>query len=103
MAMQKFAAREKFAFSNGAIGYRPGGPMDCLGPWAKVKNCPIDGADGLRVTAYATGYADTYFSIPACTRIRVAYVGGYFTQTTDGGALFVPYDRFKARVTAAAA
>lgn len=26
--MQKFIAREKYEFKNGAIGYRPGGPMD---------------------------------------------------------------------------
>lgn len=70
--------------------------MDCLGPWAKVQNCPIDGFD-MRLTCYATGYADTMFSIPACTRYRGKYIGGYFTQQ-EGGALFVPYTRFLSRL-----
>jgi hypothetical protein len=43
--MQKFAARESFAFTNDAIGWRPGGPFDCLGPYAKVTNCPIHGTE----------------------------------------------------------
>lgn len=38
-------ARERYNFSNGAIGWRPGGPFDCLGPYAKVQNCPIDGTE----------------------------------------------------------
>ena len=75
--MQKFIAREPFSFPNGAIGWRSGYPFDCLGPYAKVQNCPIEGTD-LRRTAYATGYADTYFSVPACTRIRGKYIKGYF-------------------------
>ena len=96
--MQKFYAspRDTFTHPNGAIGYRPGGPFDCLGPFAKVKNCPIDGTD-YRVTAYATGYADTYFSIPACTRVRGKYIGGYFTHRGDG-VVFMPHDRFQDRL-----
>ena len=39
--MQRFIAREKFTFSNDAIGFRPGGPFDCLGPYAKVLNAPL--------------------------------------------------------------
>jgi hypothetical protein len=89
----KFAAREPYQFSNGAIGWRPGGPFDCLGPYAKVQNCPIDGTE-LRRTAYATGYGDTFSTIPAWTRYRGRYIGGFFTS--DGGAIsFVPYDRFR--------
>lgn len=99
MGMQKFAAREKFEFANGAIGWRPGGPMDCLGPWAKVQNCPIAGTD-LRRTCYATGYADTFFSVPACTRVNGKYVGGYFSQDSEGGAVFHPMDRYKDRLPA---
>lgn len=87
--MQKFAAREKFEFTNGAIGWRPGGPFDCLGPYAKVQNCPIQGTE-IRRTAYATGYADTYFSIPACTRYRGKYISGYLTMD-EGGCVFVPH------------
>lgn len=94
--MQKFIARERFEFSNGAIGWRPGGMFDCLGPYAKVENCPIDGTalDGkeVRRTAYATGYADTYFSIPACTRYRGRYISGYLTYK-DGACVFVPHTR----------
>lgn len=102
MSTQKFAATEKFQFSNGAIGWRPGGPFDCLGPYAKVQNCPIDGTD-LRLTCYATGYADTYFSVPACTRYRGRYIGGFFTsaENSDSGSIrFVPYDRFIDRLPA---
>jgi hypothetical protein len=80
--MQRFIAREPYTFANGAIGWRPGGPMDCLGPFAKVQNCPIHGTD-LRRTAYATGYADTFFSIPACTRYKGRYIKGFFTVEDD--------------------
>lgn len=94
---QKFAAREKFEFSNGAIGWAPGGPFDCLGPYAKVQNCPIAGTD-MRRTCYATGYADTYFSIPACTKVHGRYVAGYLTVRDGGGIEFRPYDRFRDRL-----
>jgi hypothetical protein len=80
---KKFIARESFTFDNGAIGWSPGGPFDCLGPFAKVNNCPISGTS-IRLTCYATGYADTYFSIPACTRYRGEHVRGYLTSTDDG-------------------
>jgi hypothetical protein len=91
---QKFHARPgtEFEFANGAIGMGPGGPFDCLGPYAKVKNCPVEGFD-IRVTAYASGYADTMFSVPANTRIRGKYVSGYFTLD-DGAIRFVPFSRF---------
>lgn len=88
--MQHFIAREKFTFPNGAVGWRPGGPFDCLGPWAKVNNCPIHGTE-LRRTAYATGYADTYFSIPAVTRYKGRRITGYLTTNSDGGAEFRPH------------
>jgi hypothetical protein len=94
---QKFAAREPFQFANGATGWRPGGPFDCLGPFAKVERCPIDGTE-LRLTCYATGYADTFFSVPACTRHRGQHIGGYLTSDSDGGVRFIPYDRFRARL-----
>lgn len=78
---------------NGAIGHRPGGPMDCLGPYAKVRNCPISGTH-LRLTAYATGYADTFFSVPAVTRHRGNRIRGYFTQD-ENGIVFNPMDACK--------
>jgi hypothetical protein len=78
-----------FAFPNGAIGYRSSnGPFDCLGPYAKVTNCPIGNTE-YRLTCYATAYADTYFSIPACTRIHGKYVRGFFTLD-DGAIRFNP-------------
>jgi hypothetical protein len=96
---QKFAAREMFLFSNGAIGWRPGGPFDCLGPYAKIKNCPIGGTK-LRRTAYATNYADTYFSVPACTRIGGKYISGFFTtdSNVEGGVVFWPDLKGKSKI-----
>ena len=93
---QKFIGRQQFNFSNGAIGFAPGGPFDCLGPWAKVKNCPIiiDGKEVARLTCYASGYADTYFSVPANTRYKGNYVRGYFTSD-DGNAFFHVVDAHK--------
>lgn len=88
--MQKFIASEPFMFANGAIGWRPGGPFDCLGPYAKVQNCPIHGTE-LRRTCYATGYADTYFSVPAVCKVRGQRVTGYLTLG-DGAISFRPYD-----------
>lgn len=92
---QKFYAspNDTFTFSNGAIGYRHGGPFDCLGPYAKVANCPIHGTND-RLTCYATGYADTYFSIPACTRKNGKHVRGYFTND-ESGIVFHPMDSHK--------
>ena len=45
---------------------------------------------GYRLTCYATGHADTYFSVPACTRIRGKYVRGFFATDSDGGLHFYP-------------
>lgn len=96
--MQRFLARESHTFSNGATGWRPGGPMDVIGPFAKVEHCPIEGTD-LKRTCYATGYADTFFSIPACTRVRGRYIGGFLTLDSGGGVVFVPHKRFADRLT----
>ena len=73
---------DTFTWPNGAVGHRPGGSFDCLGPYAKVANCPIAGTD-LRLTCYATGYADTYFSVPACTRHKGKHIRGFFTITNE--------------------
>ena len=93
---QRFYAnpKETTTYPNGAIGYASGGIMDCLGPFAKVSNCVIKGTS-LRLTCYATGYADTYFSIPACTRHKGKYITGYFTAEEDG-TVFVPYSKYDA-------
>ena len=98
MSVQKFYADPNYSvkFPNGAIGYRATSlTFDCLGPYAKVTNCPIAGSD-MRRTCYATGYADTYFSVPACTRIKGKYVAGYFSLD-DGAIEFRVMDRHKAR------
>jgi hypothetical protein len=102
MGLQKFRAFESFPWPNGAVGWRPGGWADCIGPYAKVQNCPVDGT-ALRVTAYATGYADTYFSVPAACKIRGRYVGGYFAHPGYGmdwqeGPVFMVLDKFKDRL-----
>jgi hypothetical protein len=96
MSMQKFAARERYEFANGAVGWGPGGPFDCLGPFAKVQNCPVEGTDK-RYTCYATGIADTFFSIPACTKIKGKYIVGYFTREDDA-CVFRPHNDYKAFV-----
>jgi hypothetical protein len=99
---QVFRASEPFQFPNGAIGWRPGGPFDCLGPYAKVQNCPVEvgGVEVLRRTAYATGYADCAFSIPACTRVGGRYVRGFFTHRSDEGVVLVVMDTHRSIVEA---
>ena len=98
--LQKFHANpnSRRENANGSVGYGSGSSFDCLGPYAKVIGCPIRGTS-LRRTVYATGYADSFFSIPAATRIRGKYVGGFLTET-ETGPEFVPYDRFKDRIPA---
>ncbi len=88
MASQRFVARERHEFLTGAVGWSPGEPFDCLGPYAKVRNCPVQGV-ARRYTCYATGYADTMFSVPAYTRIKGKHVAGFFTLD-GGGIMFVP-------------
>lgn len=82
MAQVFYASADTFTWPNGAIGHRPGGSFDCLGPYAKVRNCPVAGTD-LRLTCYATGYADTSFSVPACTRHKGKHIRGYFAVTDE--------------------
>ena len=84
--MQKFRARDPFLFTNGAIGWRPGGPFDALGPFAKVEQCPIAGTT-LRRTCYATDYADTFYSVPAVCRIRGHRINGFF-MIDKGACIF---------------
>lgn len=90
--MQRFHASstDTVAYLNGAVGHRTGAWPDCLGPYAKVKDCPIEGSD-CRLTVYATDYADTHFSVPAATRWRGRAIKGFITHR-DSGPVFVPYD-----------
>jgi hypothetical protein len=100
MSAQKFYAHptDTLTYPNGAVGHRTGAPFDCLGPYAKVRNCPIAGTS-LRLTCYATGYADTYFSVPACTRYKGKYISGYFSM--EGYNIeFRPMDKHKDRLKA---
>ena len=92
---QKFYAHptDTFTWPNGAIGHRSGSSFDCLGPYAKVRNCPIDDT-GKRLTCYATGYADTYFSVPACTRYKGKHIRGFFT-IKDNNIVFCVVDSHK--------
>lgn len=64
-----------------------------LGPYAKVTNCPIEGSDD-RMTCYATGYADTMWTVPACTTKKHHYVSGYFTLK-DENIVFVPKKKYQ--------
>lgn len=94
--MQIFRAIEPRSFPNGATGWAPGGPFDCLGPYAKVENCPIK-VDGEIIgtrTCYASNYADTMFSVPARTRWKGQYISGFFTSD-ENGPVFNPYDKYK--------
>ena len=71
--------------------------MDCIGPYAKIENCQIYGTD-IRVTAYASGYPDTFFSVPARCSYKRKYIGGYF-MARDEGPVFVAYNRFANRLS----
>lgn len=103
MPNQRFYASptDTFEWGNGAIGHRTGASFDWLGPFAKVRNCPIAGTN-LRRTCYATGPHDTFFSIPACTKVGKQYVAGYLTTDADG-IEFRPYDKYKRRLEGVAA
>ena len=95
---QKFYASptDTCTYPNGAIGHRSGSSFDCLGPYAKVRNCPIevDGVIVARLTCYATGYANTWFSVPACTRRKGKHIRGYFS-VEEGSIVFRVMDAHK--------
>ena len=74
---------DTFTWPNGAIGHRSGLPFDLIGPFGKVLNCPIAGTR-LRRAVYATAVADTFFSIPAATRVRGQRIKGYLTTSEEG-------------------
>lgn len=95
MAGQKFYASptDTFTWANGAVGHRPGGPFDTLGPYAKVRNCPIDGTS-LRLTCYATAHADSFFSVPAVTQYKRKRIVGFF-MLDKGDIVFCVMNRHK--------
>ena len=75
---------------NGSIRYLTGAPFRSL---AAVGNCPC--ADGRRRMVYATGEPDTFFSVPAATRVKGKWVSGFLTMegTASGseGYIFQHY------------
>lgn len=97
MSNQRFYASptDTMTFPNGAIGHRSGGPFDCVGPYTKVRNCPVAGFPDVRLTCYATNYADTYFSVPACTQYQGRYISGFFATEGDEGIVFHPHAQYK--------
>jgi hypothetical protein len=99
MAQKFYAHPSHFLLHpNGAVGHYSTkfNPCDPLGPYAKVRNCPviIGGKEVARLTCYATGYADSAFSIPANTHHRGKYIKGYFTSG-EGGVEFRVMDSHK--------
>ena len=104
MTTQQFYASpdDTFTWPNGAVGHRSGGSFDCLGPYAKVLNCPVLVGVGAaarivrHLTCYATGHATTFYSVPAATCYRRKNVAGYFREDEKyGGIVFCPYNRFE--------
>lgn len=87
MAMQKYRADKATAQPDGAIVWRAewmGGPS-----LARVNNCRCSNLQGEpRVTAYATGEADTWFSIPAVCSYAGVRMRGYLTGDDSGNLVF---------------
>lgn len=99
MGLQKFQATSKGEpMPNGGVPYSSGHPWQVL---SLIKNCIVERVTKpLRTTVYATGHADTAFSIPAACTIKGKYIGGYITGTEEG-MVFRPYDRFLSRIDCA--
>lgn len=56
---------------------------------AKVENCRLIGLEGnMRRSVQTTGEPDTYFSIPAKTRIGETWIKGYLSQDDDQNLVF---------------
>lgn len=97
MTIQKYRADTSKPQPDGSIRWSAewmGGPT-----LAKIVNCRIDGSEK-RLTVYVTGEPDTYFSVPAATRVRGRYVAGYITGDDNGNLYFCAMDRHKNRLTA---
>lgn len=84
--MQKYRADKSERQGDGAIVWRSvwmGGE-----PLARINNCRLETLAGdMRRTVYITGEPDTFFSIPAVTRIMGCRVRGYVTSE-DGELVF---------------
>lgn len=80
---------------SGALPWYFGAPGMGWRILAKVQNCPCE--DGKPRTVYITGQPDTYFSIPAATRVKGRYVAGYVTSD-ENGMRFECMDRHRDRM-----
>ncbi len=79
MGIKYHAAAEFTEHANGSrVHYTPG----AFASVAKVTNCPCE--DGKRRTVYASAEPDTFFSIPALTRVHSKTVAGFLTTDNDG-------------------
>ena len=95
--MQKYRADYSKPMPDGAVAWFAkwfGGPS-----LAKIDACHIHGTT-LRRTVYVTGEPDTWFSIPAATRVKGRYVGGYLTgsDNVEGALVFHAMNKFKDRL-----
>jgi len=85
--MQKYRADKAETQADGAIAWYAewmGGPS-----LARINNCRLDNLAGdMRRSVYITGEADTYFSIPAVTRLAGCTVRGYVTDDGEGNHVF---------------
>lgn len=77
-----FNKDDSTSYPDGSVVYRTHGPFSTV---ARVANCLCE--DGKRRTVYATGYGDTFFSIPAEVRVTGRWVSGFLTSD-DGGWRF---------------
>lgn len=92
--MQKYRADKCETQPDGAVKWFAewmGGPT-----LSRINSCRIAGTE-LRRAVYITGEADTWFSIPAATRVNGQYVRGYVTGESDMGEnlVFHPMDSHK--------
>lgn len=69
---------------------REDGSIEWFAQWmggpslSKIENCRTNLAGDPRVTAFVTGEADSWFSIPAVCSYRGCRVRGYITSDDDG-------------------
>ena len=93
--MQKYRADKSTQQADGATLWHAnwiGGPT-----LAKIQHCRLADTT-LRRAVYVTGEPDTWFSIPAATRVKGRYIAGYVTTDDDGLYVFRPMNRHKDRL-----
>lgn len=83
--MQKYYADKKTTQADGAVVHH----NSHFGLLARVDNCRLENLAGdMRRTVYATGDADTAFSIPAVCKLMGTRVRGYLTSDDAGNVVF---------------